>query len=483
MAKNLLKFYKNSQQPTNVAAGSIWFNTTNRTIEVYNGTEWEKFAGKLESADWKQDEQKLTIKKYDGSSIELDFSNIASLEALAAINEKLGEGFTKDYTVEDAVAAINEKLGEGFDTDNTVAKAIADVLGESTDTYDKNTVYGAKAYADHVLGEAINGDGGLDKRLQDVEGYIETFNADLEETDATTLRDLNEKIDNVSGAAKSYTIKKLSDAEVAALGENVKEAYQLEQTVGTTTSQAGETIKIYKDSSLESVELVAEDDKGVAGQFLKYVYVKADGTKETVYVNVSEFLVEAEFKHGFDVKDSGEVYLKIKEGESRLSVNADGLAFNSSSIVSASGETDDAALISASANEANEVTVGSTQKLKDAVSAAESALQSAEGDNTYVTATAADNKVSVAALVKKLDSIVEGQTDTGLADARDVKEYIDSIASDKIASVTGDDYVVATTDDDKNVTLATKVSALAADAEGLAKAADVYDALCWVEFE
>ena len=43
-------------------------------------------------------------------------------------------------------------------------------------------------------------------------------------------------------------------------------------------------------------------------------------------------------------------------------------------------------------------------------------------------------------------------------------------------------YVTATTDANKAVKLTVNVSAPAADATGLAKAKDLYDAFTWVEF-
>jgi len=72
--------------------------------------------------------------------------------------------------------------------------------------------------------------------------------------------------------------------------------------------------------------------------------------------------------------------------------------------VSAEGETGDGALVSADdAN--NMITVGSTQKLKDAVAVAETAIQSVAGDNTYLTASTTDKAVTVSA-TDKLTSVV-----------------------------------------------------------------------------
>ena len=47
---NSLKFYRKSTAPSSPVAGAIWFNTTDKTIQIYTGTEWEKYAGNLKDA-------------------------------------------------------------------------------------------------------------------------------------------------------------------------------------------------------------------------------------------------------------------------------------------------------------------------------------------------------------------------------------------------------------------------------------------------
>ena len=95
------------------------------------------------------------------------------------------------------------------------------------------------------------------------------------------LTELNTKIDGIGGAAKSYTIVK----ETTGLDANVKEQYKLRQTVGSTNTFVGETIKIYKDSSLKSVKLVDQE--------LVFTYILDTGTESVVRVDVSKFLAES----------------------------------------------------------------------------------------------------------------------------------------------------------------------------------------------
>lgn len=105
----------------------------------------------------------------------------------------------------------------------------------------------------------------------------------------TVLKELKDGINAVGGAAKSYTIVKVTEG----LATNIKEQYKLQQTVGGKTEPVGEPINIYKDSSLESVAL--------DGQTLKFTYILADGSKSTVGVDVSTFLAESEFSDGLQL--------------------------------------------------------------------------------------------------------------------------------------------------------------------------------------
>lgn len=134
----------------------------------------------------------------------------------------------------------------------------------------------------------------------------------LKATEAqTAFKELKDKIDEVGGAAKSYTIVKTTEG----LATNVKEQYQLQDE---KSALVGEPINIYKDSSLESVAL--------DGQVLNFTYILADGTKSTVGVDVSTFLAESEFKDGLQVNKKGEVSVKVDAtSESFLSVSEAGV--------------------------------------------------------------------------------------------------------------------------------------------------------------
>ena len=75
-----LKFYKQAAAPAAATEGAIWFDTTNHTIQVKVAEGWDKYAGALNDATWASNT--LTITKHDGSSIALNFSDMADRKSV-----------------------------------------------------------------------------------------------------------------------------------------------------------------------------------------------------------------------------------------------------------------------------------------------------------------------------------------------------------------------------------------------------------------
>lgn len=139
-----------------------------------------------------------------------------------------------------------------------------------------------------------------------------------------------------NGLYSHVEIAKLTDQEVTALGNaNVREAYKLIDANGRTA--IGDVIKIYKDSSLQSVYLGHVDDKlanedstthesadtavtsGTGSEALCFIYHLENGNYKLVAVDLESFLQESEFGDGLQVNNHV------------VSVNAgDGLDFDSS---------------------------------------------------------------------------------------------------------------------------------------------------------
>lgn len=127
------------------------------------------------------------------------------------------------------------------------------------------------------------------------------------DTVTAAIASLAKSVKSTQNSAATYKVVKVTEG----LATNVKEAYQLVQTVNGADTNIPVQIPIYKDQTLKSVELVAEDDKKKKGQFMKYTYINADGADTIVYVDCSKLLAESEFKNGLALSDAGEVSVKI----------------------------------------------------------------------------------------------------------------------------------------------------------------------------
>ena len=193
--------------------------------------------------------------------------------------------------------------------------------------------------------------------------------ADQIESLATTLK-------GVQNNASKYKMVQLSAAEIAQLPSpsNIKEAYKVvsfqgEETQQTVYTQVGDTIKIYKDSSLSETYLGSDADtvdsstgvvtkytyqlisdpttkitddeyealsagdkelyEPINSQSLNFVYQLTDGTYELVKVDVSKFLSESEFGDGLIVNGNGVVSINVDtesaDAEDFITVGPDGL--------------------------------------------------------------------------------------------------------------------------------------------------------------
>ena len=260
------------------------------------------------------------------------------------------EGNAKTYTDEEIVKAkayVDGKVDGKFDATGSAAQALTDAKAYTDEreveidkkwaAADATLKTNLEKYADDAEAAAIAAAksetesqistiattlrGEMATDLQTAKDYADTavetavgaYTA--EGVTASGLRkEIEDKVKAVSDAAKSYSIVKVTEG----LSENVKEAFKL---VDEDNVQAGETINIYKDSSLKSVELV--------GQELVFVYVLANGQdSEPVKVDVSAFLSESEYGNGLQVIDhiisvkkdaSSEVFLSVSETGIKLS--------------------------------------------------------------------------------------------------------------------------------------------------------------------
>lgn len=370
---------------------------------------------------------------FSGLTIELS-ANTASLSANTVgeverldgrIDELSGSMMTEIERLDgriDELSAATESL-----SGNTVAEVgrldeRIDELSGATESLSANTV----AEIERLDGRIDD----LSDSLDDINGSIDDINDDLDgiHGDIDTINDtistlgdgvdaVNARIDNMDKAGsstagqfvrtivqedgtvsetKGYIIDSdLKIVSAAVSSTNVKEEWKIVNGEGT---QLGSTIKVYNDSSLNSVTL--SGDTATGGQWLIFNYTYADGSTGNTAVDVSKFLVQAEFKSGVTVDNNGVAHGVVDpNSETFLTVGANGFklsgvqdAINSAvGGMSSSTATTDAGHYVTSITMANGVlsSIGQNDKVNSAWTA-----NSALTCNSAITATSAKTATS-----------------------------------------------------------------------------------------
>lgn len=270
----------------------------------------------------------------DGSTIKVNVKDVGDADGL-----KLGtDGLYVDLTKTTASITAN---AQAISDEVARAKA-AEAENKTAIEQEKND----RIAAINALNAGIKGgEGKFIQSVKEEKGVITAVEADLTAAavaydktadkviaNATNvsaaIKELDAKVAANKDAELTYKTVKLTDEEVTGLGNvNVKEAYKVVSVNNTgKETTVGDVIKIYKDSSLVSIDYTEVNDKSKKGQFLKYVYTLADGTGKTVYVDMSKLVDQAEVEKGIQAID-GKLSIKLAEGNEAnfLTVDANGL--------------------------------------------------------------------------------------------------------------------------------------------------------------
>ena len=241
----------------------------------------------------------------------------------------------KDGQLTPTYSNVTSRKLDGYGTTANTKVAATQTLGVALGNLQgqiDSLDYTANASTDKVITAITQTDGKVEVETQNITsriitGYAEGIDADVAETDTLgqALGKLQKQINSMDKTASSETgkfVRTVAEADgkvsetrgyivaddvkitAATVNEaNVKEAWKLVNNEGT---QLGSTIKIYKDSSLKSVAL--SGDTSTVGQWLVFTYALSDGSEDVVAVDVSKFLVQAEFQSGVTADNSGIVH-------------------------------------------------------------------------------------------------------------------------------------------------------------------------------
>jgi hypothetical protein len=334
----------------------------------------------------------------DGSA-----GSVAELE-LNELKAKLGNGFSATETVAKVIASLKgDTTNDTKDSESVVGakkyadNAVSELKGAATKTVkeledelatlngdDSTTGSVDKKIKDATTGmtlAAVAEDGSIITSVAQENGKVAAVKTPIKdvklkgyakgtETGAIAEEDtLVQALSKIENNAANATVSIKSDDKILSKDSNnalfasvtlsavtptdtaVREEYTIVGKGGADLAE-GKHIKVYKDSSLKSLELVAENDTHQAGQFLKYVYVDVNGDDQTVYVDCSTLLAQSEFKNGLQVNTAGEVSVKLAtDSEEYLTVDENGIKLSGVKTAIENAKKNAAVTVSADTNQ------------------------------------------------------------------------------------------------------------------------------------
>ena len=242
----------------------------------------------------------ITVDSTNGIGVNIDDKSIKQIESGTDQNKlyvNIDNLTIKEYPSDYATSSLQDKLYVNIDNNTLVSDPSTGVISVNSAA---TSIFGENAIEieNHTTGSTVDG---------------KTVKLNIDRTDDTG--DPNVLSQSAAGLKVNLNLRQCTSAELAELGTNVKEAYKLVGNAGSSETQIGSVIKIYKDSSLYRVYLGHVDDTidsndpptvtpGTGSEALCFIYLKADGTYELVAVDVESFLQESEFKDGLTVNYS-----------------------------------------------------------------------------------------------------------------------------------------------------------------------------------
>lgn len=310
---NQIKFYKSSVQPSAPSLGSIWFNTVNRTVNVFVGgeTQWEKYAG-LVDASWNNDGTVLTITNATGATATL---NIAQFATVAALNQAISDLNASIKTAKDAADAAqgtaNDAAAAAAEADRKAVQEKTDREGEITRVEGLISAEATTARAAEQANAKAAKD--ADDKASAAQTYAEGVNtalgqevtrataeeariAGLVSTEETRAKGVEDELRGLIGTAASGATTEVAKAAAAA-----------HITVTPSTGANGQKIYTIGESDIASAQALADEiaDRAVDEQAIINRVALLD-TAETGRVSVLEKQVAAlsSATHFIGVKDN-----------------------------------------------------------------------------------------------------------------------------------------------------------------------------------
>lgn len=413
MANTILKFYRGAA-PQSPAAGMIWFDKANSTIKVYTGTAWEEYAGKVVDASWNADAKKLIINKHNGTALEVDFSDMASAAGLAKeikdreAGDKALDGKIKTLEAAKHVDSLGGKTGAI--TVDGVGSGDYKVKLAMTDQKLGATIEGlGTAAAQNV--EAFDAAGAATAVKNSVVNTISVGEGLAKSGDAISPK-IDVVIDPASGDVLSKSAAGLkvtipAAAEYSITKDESSSDYAAVYHLTKGGEPVGASINIPKDMVVKSGAVVTNPEGQTAGTYI--VLTLANATEDKIYIPV----------------------------DSLIEYVTSGSAADDMVVVNVSGDHK----VTATITDGKVTKAKLDANVQTSLGLADTAVQNGEGvsaegatEGAYVSTSVekVDKKLKVSAALKVQKVSTSSEAAKGLAEASDVKSYVDG----EIAKVT-----------------------------------------------
>lgn len=577
-----LKFFKGASAPAAPAAGMIWFCTTDRTIRVYTGTDWEKYSG-LVNAEWVAEDKKLNITSANGTVTTLDLSDCASASdittKLTTINNTLTSHDGRitaaqnaaDAAAQAASAADAKAVKEAEDRASEITRVEGLISSEAAraDAAEKANAASAKAADDkaaaaQTYAEGVNTALGQEvtratEKENELAGEIETLKqavgaggsvesqivAKIEDLDATVGsqvvaegKHVAVEVVETDGKLTGLTVVESDIASAQALAAEIADRAVDEQAIIDRvalldTAETGRVSVLEKQvaalNAATHFEGVVEFDPSADGATTEgydagdiviygskeYIF---DGTKwielgdttaEQSRISALEGLVgstsvgdqiDAKIAALSDEAKSSEDTNLVKVTVSQADGNVTGVSLDDSKLDQSISNLDSKIGANTAAHEANAAAIKTINEttipgINDRLDGHDDDVERIDGVlatlATSEAMTALTNRVSAnEAAITRLDGEQTTQNQNiSAADAKGAQGIADAAAAlaeaqAKVASVAaGNDYIsVSGTATDPTVSV-NVTGQIAEGNTGLVKGGDIFNELCWVEFE
>lgn len=474
-----IKFHRSAVAPANPQEGFIWFNTSNRTIQLYKSNAWEIYTGIINATF---NSNKLEITKHDNSVVTVDLSDMASKATLQTLSNNFDTLLTNFNTLSAEFSTEKGKI-------STLQSNMTDVQNETAKLSDVTGKVGAaiSAAVKVETDRATGVENGIISRVSTLEADNSTNKANIQ-TNTNDIADLKTALGAGGSVSESINsaIEKLDANVTSTNGTNVN--VQVVEIDGVITQV------LVSDSSASSQALSDEVTRATTeeGKLLQSIngvsdkvdtLVGSDANKSIRTIANEELaaqLLSGDAEADFKTLQELAAWLE-GHPESAAEMN-EKISTNTTNISTLSGDVATLKAIDHDAYKAADATLKTElqgyadQAETDAVNTAkaytDALANGAVATNTTNIATANEKIATIEGQITTINTTIEENELTIAAALTDLDTRVDSLEADTIKSVTGQDYIVAEANNGAVVVKA-DLGSVANGETGIALASDV----------